>query len=103
MIKRRNLLKGMLSIPLLGGLLKDSFANTITNGTSALGRDYFKELGLRSYINAAGTYTSLTGSLMRPEVIDAINYATKQYVQLEDIQERVGARISELLQVHFQL
>lgn len=34
---------------------------------------------------------------MRPEVVDAINYAAKQYVQLEDIQERVGVRISELL------
>ncbi|MCG8309197.1 MAG: selenocysteine synthase [Cytophagales bacterium] len=97
MIKRRDLLKGMLSLPLVGGLFGNAFSKPPINSVSALGRDYFKELGLRSYINAAGTYTSLTGSIMRPEVIDAINYASKQYVRLEDIQERVGVRISELL------
>ena len=97
MIKRRNVIKGMLSLPLVGGLFRNSNSYASTNGASTLGRDYFKELGLRSYINAAGTYTSLTGCMMRPEVMDAINYASKQYVQLEDIQERVGARISELL------
>ena len=97
MINRRKLLKGMLSLPLVGGLLQNSHVLASPLNVSALGRDYFKELGLRSYINAAGTYTSLTGCMMRPEVMDAINYASKQYVQLEDIQERVGARIAELL------
>lgn len=97
MIKRRNVLKGLLSLPLIGGLFKDSIAGSMTHATSAIGRDYFKELGLRSYINAAGTYTALTGCIMRPEVMDAINYASRQYVQLEDIQERVGARIAELV------
>jgi len=87
----------MLSLPLVGGFIQNSQAFTSPTSFSVLGRDYFKELGLRSYINAAGTYTALTGCIMRPEVMDAINYASKQYVQLEDIQERVGARISELL------
>ena len=97
MIKRRNVLKGLLSLPLVGGIFKSTYSLPLSESFSAFGRDYFKELGLRSYINAAGTYTSLTGSIMRPEVMDAINYASKQYVQLEDIQERVGVRISELL------
>jgi len=97
MINRRNVLKGLLSLPLIGGLFKDSLAGSALQTTSPIGRDYFKELGLRSYINAAGTYTALTGCIMRPEVMDAINYASRQYVQLEDIQERVGARIAELV------
>ena len=33
-------------------------------------RDLFKELGVRTFINAAGTYTFMTGSLMREEVVD---------------------------------
>lgn len=97
MIKRRNLLKAFLSVPVVGLWLKDAAAKPVSVGATTFGRDYFKELGLRSFINAAGTYTSLTGSIMRPEVMDAINYASKQYVQLEDIQERVGARLGELL------
>ena len=97
MMKRRNLIKGMLSLPLVGGWLKGAAATNSAPMVAAVGRDYFKELGLRTYINAAGTYTSLTGCIMRPEVMDAINYASQQYVQLEDIQERAGARISEML------
>jgi L-seryl-tRNA(Ser) seleniumtransferase len=60
-------------------------------------RDYFKELGLRTFINAAGTYTMLTASLPHPEVVKAINYAALQFVRLEDLQDKVGERIAELL------
>ena len=97
MIKRRHLLKAFLTLPLVGGLFNNKLTLGNTNKGLIFDRDYFKELGLRSYINAAGTYTSLTGCIIRPEVMEAIHYASKQYVRLEDIQERVGARIAELL------
>jgi hypothetical protein len=35
-------------------------------------RDVIGELGVRTFINAAGTVTALTGSLMRPEVVAAL-------------------------------
>ena len=35
-------------------------------------RDILDELGVRTFINAAGTYTRLTASLMPPEVVSAI-------------------------------
>ena len=37
---------------------------------AAAKRDYFKELGVRPFINAAGTFTDMTASLMPPEVMD---------------------------------
>ena len=61
------------------------------------GRDYFKELGIRPFINAAGTYTAMTASLMLPEVMDAINYASKHYVMLDELHDRVGERIATLV------
>jgi D-glucosaminate-6-phosphate ammonia-lyase len=61
------------------------------------GRDYFRELGVRPFINAAGTYTAMTASLMLPEVMDAINYASKQYVMLDELHDRVGERIAKLV------
>ncbi len=97
MVKRRHLLKSIFALPLVGGLFQSRVVNGKSASNLASNRDYFKELGLRSFINAAGTYTSLTGCIMRPEVMDAIQYASKQYVKLEDIQERVGARIAELV------
>ena len=56
-----------------------------------------KELGVRSFINAAGTFTALTGSLMHPEAVAAMQVASRKYVRLEDLRDAVGKRIAELL------
>lgn len=95
MAKRRDLLKGLITLPLAGAIEGNTaFAKS---PAAALHRDYFKELGVRTFINASGTYTALTASLMPPEVMKAINYASLQYVQLEELQEKVGDRLAELL------
>jgi D-glucosaminate-6-phosphate ammonia-lyase len=60
-------------------------------------RDYFKELGVRTFINAAGTYTTLTASLMQPEAVAAIEYASKHFVRLNELQDACGKRIAELI------
>lgn len=52
---------------------------------------------MRPFINAAGTYTALTASLMPPEVMDAINYASRHYVMLDELHDRVGGRIATRL------
>ena len=44
-----------------------------------------------------GTYTIISGSLMLPEVRQAIQDASKAYVHLDELMERVGARIAELM------
>ena len=59
--------------------------------------DYFRELGVRPFINAAGTYTAMTASLMPPEVMEAINYASKHYVMLDELHDKVGERIATLV------
>ncbi len=95
MTKRRDLLKGLITLPLAGAVTGSrAFAQTPAVDTS---RDYFKELGVRTFINAAGTYTILTASMMPPEVMKAINFASLQYVRLEELQEKAGERIAELL------
>ncbi|MBM1105476.1 aminotransferase class V-fold PLP-dependent enzyme [Aurantibacter crassamenti] len=66
-----------------------------------LARDFFKELGIRTFINAAGTYTSMTGSLMQKEVTDAINYGATEYVNLDELHDKVGERIAELLECEY--
>ena len=60
-------------------------------------RDYFKDLGVQPIINAAGTYTTFTASLMLPEVMEAINYASKQFVRITELHDAVGKRIAVLL------
>ena len=61
-------------------------------------RDYFRELEVRPVINAAGHYTSVTASLMSPEVQQAWHYACRHYVRLDDLHDAVGQRIADLLE-----
>ncbi|HZT28670.1 MAG TPA: hypothetical protein VFA33_02215 [Bryobacteraceae bacterium] len=56
----------------------------------------YTNLGLRPIINASGTYTHLGGSLMPPEVIDAMNDAAQHYVPIRDLTKAVGERIAQL-------
>jgi L-seryl-tRNA(Ser) seleniumtransferase len=90
MSTRRNFLQLVSSLPVIGSLPALSLARTG-------GRDFFRELGVRPFINAAGTYTVLTASLMHPEVVEAINYASKQFVPLNELHDAVGKRIAELI------
>jgi L-seryl-tRNA(Ser) seleniumtransferase len=60
-------------------------------------RDLLSELGVRSFINAAGTYTVLTASLMHPEVIAAMNQAAARFVRLSELQDAAGRRLAELI------
>ena len=100
---RRKLLKTLVSLPFIGSITgAKAVESSLLEAPSTLaGRDFFKELGLRTFINAAGTYTSMTGSLMPKEVTDAINYGATQYVNLDDLQDKVGERIAELLECEY--
>jgi L-seryl-tRNA(Ser) seleniumtransferase len=94
--QRRTFLQRLAALPMLGGLAGGGAAAAPPAGS---GRDVLKELGVRTFINAAGTYTALTASLMGPEVVDAIASAAKHYVSLYELQDKVGARIASLLNV----
>jgi L-seryl-tRNA(Ser) seleniumtransferase len=86
MSNRRRFLQGLSAVPLLPGLSSTAAA--------AGKRDYFAELGVRPFLNAAGTYTTLTASLMPPEVMEAVNYASKRYVGLVELHDAVGRKIA---------
>src|SRR5256885_14835110 len=96
MWSRRRFLEIASGLPLVGGLVGADRAAAAAPPGGA--RDYFRELGVRPFINAAGTYTAMTASLMPPQVIDAITYASRHYVMLDELHDRVGARIATLLQ-----
>jgi len=52
--------------------------------------------GFKKIINASGTMTALGGSLMPPEVVEAMDEAAKEWVRLPDLLDAVGNRIAEL-------
>lgn len=97
MWSRRRFLENLSALPLVGGFLGVSTPPAEAAPPDKGKRDYFKDLGVRPFINAAGTYTAMTASLMPAEVMDAITYASKHYVMLDELHDRVGERIARLV------
>ncbi|HXG10732.1 MAG TPA: aminotransferase class V-fold PLP-dependent enzyme [Gemmataceae bacterium] len=94
---RRSFLATLTGWPYLGGVLSANRANGAVAAPVAQGRDVIQELGVRSFINAAGTFTALSGSLMPPEVMAAMQIASRKFVRLDELHDAVGKRIAELL------
>jgi len=67
--------------------------------TSAVeGEDYYARLGVTKIINAAGTYTALTASIMPPSVQAAVARAAQHPVRLAELQTAAGEYIARKLQ-----
>ncbi len=56
----------------------------------------YENLGLRTFINARGTITTLGGSLMPPEVVEAMAQAARHFVHLNELHEKAGRRLADL-------
>lgn len=98
MLNRRKLIKRLSAIPILGGLVGSSIPFSSAHAAPpAAKRDLFKELGIRTFINAAGTLTFMTGSLMHDEVLDTIVSASKDFCLLDEVQDKVGEKIAKLV------
>ncbi len=90
MLNRRDLIKRLTALPFLASFKAPE--TILTNPSS----DLIKELGIRTFINAAGTYTAMTGSLMPDEVIQAIQASSKDFMMLDEVQTKVGERIASI-------
>ena len=97
MITRRDLIKHLSGVPLLGGFLGEKSLGLTENSlTKVPVRNLAKELGIRTFINAAGTYTAMTGSLMQDEVVETIQGAAKEFMMLDEVQTKVGEKIAAM-------
>jgi L-seryl-tRNA(Ser) seleniumtransferase len=56
----------------------------------------YEALGIRPVINASATLTRLGGSRMPREVLDAMAVAAEQFIDILELQQRVGERIAQL-------
>jgi L-seryl-tRNA(Ser) seleniumtransferase len=61
--------------------------------------EMYRNIGVRPLINAAGTYTTLTGSLMAEETCRTMAEAANCFVPLIELQQKVGERIAKLIGV----
>lgn len=85
----------MLPLGILGGTAGCTKTAPVTQAIER--RDYFAELGVKPFINAAGAYSALGGARMRPQVVDAMRYASTRKVKIRELHDAVGKRIAELV------
>ena len=78
------------------GLLETS-ALAATDTTHIDAEDYYDKLGVTKIINAAGTYTMFTASIMPPSVQTAVAKAAKHPVRLAELQKKAGEYIAKKL------
>jgi uncharacterized pyridoxal phosphate-dependent enzyme len=97
-ITRRGLLQASAGLAVAGTLGDTASAVQPIAGTSV-----YERLGVKHVINATGTVTNLGGSLMPPEVVAAWADASRHFVNLLDLQEKVGQRIARLIGVEAAL
>lgn len=72
-----------------------SGATTISSGLGSSG-DIYAELGVTPVVNGAGTYTVLGGSLMYPEVIEAMRLGNEKFVDMNELEVAAGKKMAEL-------
>jgi uncharacterized pyridoxal phosphate-dependent enzyme len=100
-MKRREVIKNLSILPVAGVAigsalpLESLIAATAVSQTPK--RDFFKELGVKPVINAGATMTFLSGSLMMPEVLEAINSTAHDFANMYELQDKAGAKIAEML------
>src|SRR5207237_2869481 len=85
----------------VGGVLGPG--NPAHAGPAPPGPGVYESLGIKPVINATGTVTVLGGSVMPPEVVAAWADAARHFVNLVDLQDRVGERIAKLIGVEAAL
>jgi len=56
----------------------------------------FQSIGVEPIINCRGTFTIIGGSVERPEVRSAMEAASKNFVQYDELADGIGKRLAEL-------
>ena len=91
-ISRRWLLKGIS----LGSLMP-ALPSFVPTGTARRAPGPYEQLGIRPVINFRGTMTTLGASKMWEELHEAASQASRQYVVLEELKNKVGERLAALI------
>lgn len=95
-MKRRDLFKAGGAAAAFAAAPVDSL-----HAASTPSPDVYQRLGVKPFINTTATLTINGGSRTLPEVIAAIEQASHFHVNLDELMEKAGARLAELLKVEW--
>jgi len=98
---RRSILKFLATAPLAATVSRSSVAEAAVAAAKAAGSkaaagDIYSSIGVRSLINARGTWTYLSGSLELPEVRRTMELASHHFVDMFELQESAGRYLAKM-------
>jgi L-seryl-tRNA(Ser) seleniumtransferase len=93
---RRVFVKWAGALPLFGYLAAEAIWRTATAAVTKSPGNIYEKIGVRTFINARGTWTYLSGSLELPEVRAAKQEAARHFVDIFELQRAAGKRLAEL-------
>jgi uncharacterized pyridoxal phosphate-dependent enzyme len=97
LLNRRFVLKWAAAMPILGSIAVDTMWQKARAAASkSPSGNIYSKIGVRSFINARGTWTYLSASLPLPEVRAAEEEAAKHFVDMFELQRGIGRRLAEL-------
>ena len=98
LFRRGSVLGSLLALPLAPRELAGAGRQAVGGVARALrvGPELYQSVDVRPIVNARGTFTILSGSLMLPEVRAAMDAASRHYVHLDELNDAIGARLAEL-------
>ncbi|MFN3325971.1 MAG: aminotransferase class V-fold PLP-dependent enzyme [Bryobacteraceae bacterium] len=94
-LTRRHLLQYLGMAGCSGAMLQAQGTAAAGSGLK-IGPNIYESIGVRPVVNCKGTFTIVSGSLMLPEVRQAMIEASKHYVHLDELMEGVSKRLAEL-------
>ncbi|MBD2751286.1 PLP-dependent transferase [Spirosoma validum] len=112
-MKRREILKELTLLPLAGSLVSSTEALAEADHTSSwfkkaaanvapamgplkAGPEIYQSIGVEPIINCRGTFTIIGASMELPEVKEAMEYASRYNVQIDELAFGIGKRLAEI-------
>jgi L-seryl-tRNA(Ser) seleniumtransferase len=90
-VSRRSLLKGISLTSVMSAL------PSLVKAAPKRSPGPYEQLGIRPVVNFQGTMTTLGASKMWEDLHEAAAQASREYVVLEELQEKIGKRLSALI------
>ena len=91
---RRTFMKWAAAAPVFGAMAVQELSQKVAAATGAT--NVYERIGVRPLINARGTWTYLSGSLIFPEVREAMEAASRQFVDMFELQAGAGKKLAAL-------
>jgi D-glucosaminate-6-phosphate ammonia-lyase len=111
-MKRREIIKTLSVLPVAGSIMSiepfvasvnqkkpvndAGLLSTPAEGALALGPQIYQSIGVEPVINCRGTFTAIGGSVELPEVRKAVDYASQNYVHIDELAMAVGRRLAAI-------